>query len=194
MTRTRIQGVAAAAVLGAVVVAPAFAQQQPTPAPGGAPSPPLAGAPPATDAAAPPVETGRLRRTHGGWRAERVIGAAVYNEAGERIGTVDDLIVGQDGKISTAVLSVGGLLGIGDRLVGVPYEQLRFEARVEDRTGAATGAPAAAVGGGGAAPPATTAAPGAAPPPALPPAATVRLVLPGATRDSLRAAPEFNYN
>jgi sporulation protein YlmC with PRC-barrel domain len=134
-----------------------------------------------------------LQRTHGEWRSSQIVGAAVYNDRDERIGSVDDLLVGQDGKISEAVLSVGGFLGLGAKLVVVPYGQLRFEERADNQAvgSPATGGvpPAAPVGS-----PAAPAAPGvpAATPPARP-VATTRLVLPGATRDSLRAQAEFRY-
>jgi hypothetical protein len=130
---------------------------------------------------------GRPQRTHGGWRSSRIVGATVYNDHDERIGTVDDLIVGQDGRISDAVLSVGGLLGIGGKLVAVPYSELRLEENIEGRTVDVVAPPAALV-----APPAGPGTPAIAPPPARP-VVTTRVVLPGATRDSLAALPGFNY-
>ena len=60
-----------------------------------------------------------------GHRASKIIGAPVYNENNERVGTIDDLIVTPDHSLSYAILSVGGFLGIGRRLVAVPVEQLR---------------------------------------------------------------------
>lgn len=61
-----------------------------------------------------------------GYRASKVIGATVVNEANDTVGKVDDVIIGQDGKSPYAVLSVGGFLGIGARLVAVPLSELRF--------------------------------------------------------------------
>jgi len=43
-------------------------------------------------------------------RASKVIGSSVYNDD-EKVGSVDDLLVGKDGKIE-ALLSVGGFLGM----------------------------------------------------------------------------------
>lgn len=60
-----------------------------------------------------------------GFRASKVIGSAVVNDAGDTVGRVDDIIIGEDGKAPFAVLAVGGFLGIGDRLVVLPYEQLK---------------------------------------------------------------------
>ena len=61
-----------------------------------------------------------------GYRATKVIGTNVVNNAGDAIGEIDDVLVSSDGKQPFAVLSVGGFLGMGERLVVVPYEQLQF--------------------------------------------------------------------
>ena len=61
-----------------------------------------------------------------GYRASKVIGTSVVNGAGETIGEIDDVLVSSDGKQPYAVLSIGGFLGIGERLVVVAYEDLRF--------------------------------------------------------------------
>ena len=61
-------------------------------------------------------------------RANAMIGTSVRNSAGDKIGTVDDLLMGNDSKVNYAVLSVGGFLGIGDRLVAVPMSELQMAA------------------------------------------------------------------
>jgi hypothetical protein len=61
-----------------------------------------------------------------GYRASKVIGSSVVNDANETIGKIDDLLVSPDGKQPYAVLSVGGFLGMGTRLVVVPYDTLNF--------------------------------------------------------------------
>ena len=58
-----------------------------------------------------------------GHRASKLIGAQVRNDQGERIGKIEDMIVSPDGKVTMAVLEVGGFLGIGDRRVAIPLEQ-----------------------------------------------------------------------
>ena len=60
-----------------------------------------------------------------GYRASKVIGASVVNEANDTVGKVDDIIIGQDGKSPFVVLSVGGFLGMGNKLIVLPYEQLK---------------------------------------------------------------------
>jgi hypothetical protein len=58
-----------------------------------------------------------------GWRASKLIRADIYNDANDKIGRVDDFIVSPDGKLSIAVIDVGGFLGIGTRRVAVPVQQ-----------------------------------------------------------------------
>jgi sporulation protein YlmC with PRC-barrel domain len=58
-------------------------------------------------------------------RASEFIGETVYNGKGEKVGAVDDLILHRSDKVLYAVVSVGGFLGIGDKLVAVPFDQLK---------------------------------------------------------------------
>ncbi|TBW40286.1 PRC-barrel domain containing protein [Siculibacillus lacustris] len=64
-----------------------------------------------------------------GWRTTKIVGAAVVGETGEKIGTVDDLIVTADGKVPYAVLSVGGFLGVGTHYVVVLASALEVKNR-----------------------------------------------------------------
>ena len=61
----------------------------------------------------------------GGLRASRIVGSEVYNEHDEKVGSIDDLIIGND-KSLKVVLSVGGFLGIGSKMVVVPFDKLQF--------------------------------------------------------------------
>ncbi|MGA2258613.1 MAG: PRC-barrel domain-containing protein [Thermoguttaceae bacterium] len=61
-----------------------------------------------------------------GYRASKVIGSSVLNDANETIGKIDDLLVTRAGNEPYAVLSVGGFLGMGTRLVVVRYDSLKF--------------------------------------------------------------------
>ena len=60
-----------------------------------------------------------------GYRASKIIGATVVNEANETIGKVDDVLVGRNDKVLYSVLSVGGFLGMGSKLIAVPYASLQ---------------------------------------------------------------------
>jgi hypothetical protein len=55
-----------------------------------------------------------------------VIGADVHNNMDEKVGTIADLVMDQDQKLVGVVLSVGGFLGIGEKWVAVPVEQIDF--------------------------------------------------------------------
>ncbi len=66
-------------------------------------------------------------RVDGGWRASKLIGAAVHDDQNRQVGTVDDLILSAQNKVAVAVVSVGGFLGIGSKLVAVPYDRLRHD-------------------------------------------------------------------
>jgi hypothetical protein len=83
-----------------------------------------------------------------GYRASKLIGADVQNSDKDKIGKLDDIII-SPAQEPYAILSVGGFLGMGNRLVAVPFKQLM----VADK----------------------------------------RLRMEGATKDSLRALPEFRY-
>ena len=56
----------------------------------------------------------------------QLIGADVVNTANERIGSVDQVLVTRRGDIRSVVVSVGGFLGVGDRKVVMPWQDLDF--------------------------------------------------------------------
>ena len=58
-----------------------------------------------------------------GYRASKLLGAAVYNEHDEKVGKVGDLIIRQDDTLSFAIVDVGGFLGVGKRHVAIPVKQ-----------------------------------------------------------------------
>jgi sporulation protein YlmC with PRC-barrel domain len=60
--------------------------------------------------------------------ADTLIGNDVYNTAGESLGSIKEFMIEMSsGKISYAVLSFGGFLGMGDRLFAVPWAALRLD-------------------------------------------------------------------
>jgi hypothetical protein len=87
-------------------------------------------------------------------RASKVIGSSVYNDGDEKVGSVDDLLIGKDGSMK-AVLSVGGFLGMGSKYVEVPYANLTFGNTQKDGDN--------------------------------------RVVLKGATKESLKSQPAYEY-
>jgi hypothetical protein len=60
--------------------------------------------------------------------ADKVNGTAVYNRAGERLGTVYDVMIDKiSGKVAYAVMSFGGFLGIGERYHPLPWSVLTYD-------------------------------------------------------------------
>ena len=54
-----------------------------------------------------------------------VIGNKIVNPAGEQLGNLKELVLDlEDGRIAYAVLSFGGLMGLGDKLFAIPWEAL----------------------------------------------------------------------
>jgi len=61
-------------------------------------------------------------------RATEIKGANVTNNEKENLGEIKDLVVDKGGRVHYAVLSFGGVLGIGDKLFAVPMEALTSKA------------------------------------------------------------------
>jgi sporulation protein YlmC with PRC-barrel domain len=65
-------------------------------------------------------------QTHDELRTSKIVGAEVYNDANENIGSVEDIVLKADGSMDEVVLSVGGFIGIGNKYVAVPYSDLKI--------------------------------------------------------------------
>jgi hypothetical protein len=61
-----------------------------------------------------------------GYRAGKLIGTTVTNDKNENIGKLDDIIIDKN-RVMYAVVQVGGFLGVGSRLVAVPYDSLQID-------------------------------------------------------------------
>ncbi len=146
--------IAFSVVLASGAALPAFAQ---TPSVGNATTAPATHetrTPPAN--ATSPSQRNTVLTDRGDVRASKLIGTAVYNDRDEKIGSVDDLVLGKDNKADDVIVSVGGFLGMGTKLVSVPYIQLKLG----DTKNASS---------------------------------SNKVVLPGATKESLKTQPEFHY-
>ncbi|MEO7642622.1 MAG: PRC-barrel domain-containing protein [Ramlibacter sp.] len=85
-----------------------------------------------------------------GWSAKKsILGKTVYNEAGAKIGKVDDLIVSTDKNVSYLIVGAGGFVGIGRHDVAIPVSQ------VQEQNG--------------------------------------KLVMPGGSKEAVKAMPAFEY-
>ena len=85
-----------------------------------------------------------------GYRASELLGSDIYNDKEEKIGKLDDFIVGSNEEVSIAVIAVGGFLGMGSRMVAVPAKLIESNDKNQ-------------------------------------------IVLPGASKDQLKALAEFRY-
>jgi hypothetical protein len=64
-----------------------------------------------------------------GWSAKKqILGRTVYNETGETVGKIDDLIVTPDDAVSFAIIGVGGFLGVKRHHVAIPVSLLGLRA------------------------------------------------------------------
>jgi sporulation protein YlmC with PRC-barrel domain len=108
---------AALLLAGSSFAGPAATTPVPTsPAPGGkVPSPVTAGIPLGLTA----VQTDIIA---GGIRASKLLGAEVYNDRNENIGTVEDVVMATDGSLSVAIIDAGSYFG-GERRVAIPVQQ-----------------------------------------------------------------------
>ena len=67
-----------------------------------------------------------VQKLSAGYRASKVIGSNVLNDANETIGKIEDVLVSPDGTAPYSVLSIGGFLGMDTHLVVVPYDSLKL--------------------------------------------------------------------
>jgi sporulation protein YlmC with PRC-barrel domain len=60
------------------------------------------------------------------WRASKLMGLNVYNEANEKLGDINELLVDKSGKIHAVVIGIGGFLGMGEHDIAVSMDKLKF--------------------------------------------------------------------
>src|SRR6266403_5590744 len=132
----------------------------------------------------------------GNWRASKMVGLSVYNDKNESIGSINDMLTDKEGKIKAVVIGVGGFLGVGEHLVAIPFEKVKFVSEPVAYTGASNGAggnrPASSTTTGAAGTntaPSSAATPMSKPNPWYPDHAVFN-----ATKDELKAMPEFKYS
>jgi hypothetical protein len=74
-------------------------------------------------ATAQPADTMMLKDN---WRASKLMGLNVYNEANEKLGDINELLVDKSGKINAVVIGIGGFLGMGEHDIAVSMDKLKF--------------------------------------------------------------------
>src|SRR6478735_8582814 len=128
----------------------------------------------------------------GDWRASKMVGLSVYNDKNESIGSINDMLTDKDGKIKAVVIGVGGFLGVGEHLVAIPFEKIKFVSEPVAYTGASANRPASSTTTGAANPstaPSTSTAPSSTPTAKANPWYPDHAVF-NATKDELKAMPE----
>ncbi len=94
----------------------------------------------ANDAKAKPVQKSNIkyvtRQAPSDWTAEALIGRTVENSNGDNLGEINNVIINEKGDVVAVVIGVGGFLGIGEKNVGVPFDELDFKtaAAMRDRS------------------------------------------------------------
>jgi sporulation protein YlmC with PRC-barrel domain len=106
-------------------------QDQTSPGAGTPPTDVAAEEPPATP---PPAEAIIASEGATDMRADKLIGTSVYNMEGQEVGSVDDIVFDQEGKIVGVVLKVGGMLGIGGKSVGIRWNEVQLSPTEEIMT------------------------------------------------------------
>lgn len=85
-----------------------------------------------------------------GWSVKKTLmGKTIYSDVGQKIGTVEDLIISPERSVSYVIVGAGGFVGVGRHDVAIPVAQ------IQDQSG--------------------------------------KLVMPGATKDMIKALPDFDY-
>lgn len=137
----------------------------------------------------------------GNWRTSKVVGLSVYNDNNESLGSINDLLTDKSGNIKAVVIGVGGFLGVGEHLVAIPWDKIKFVDQPVAYSGAAAPKTATNTAPAGTAPADRTTT-GAATTTTTTAPATAAKANPwypdhavfNATKDELKAMPEFKYN
>jgi sporulation protein YlmC with PRC-barrel domain len=72
------------------------------------------------------TNAGATMHKDGEWRASKLVGLNVYNQANEKIGDINEVILDKSGKVAKVILGVGGFLGMGEHDVAVPFDKLKW--------------------------------------------------------------------
>jgi sporulation protein YlmC with PRC-barrel domain len=156
-------------------------------------------------------------------RGSQLMGIDVYGADNQKIGDIDEVLVDRQGKIHGLVVGVGGFLGIGQKDVAIPFDQVQWQSNQEVQASAnanqggsgtntaggvttptapattgstaagTTGSPGAAGTLGGAGPAGTTAGAGGTTASGGDPNTPARAMV-KMTKADLQNAPEFRYS
>jgi sporulation protein YlmC with PRC-barrel domain len=131
----------------------------------------------------------------GEWRASKMVGLSIYNDKNESVGSINDFLTDKSGSIKAVVIGVGGFLGVGEHLVAVPFDKVKFVSEPVAYTSASGAADVGTRRPNGAGPATTTTgAANTTPPVAKPNPWYPDHAVYNATKDELKAMPEFKYS
>jgi sporulation protein YlmC with PRC-barrel domain len=75
-----------------------------------------------------PTSTSTSTSTHSCISSDRVEGTAVYNTVGDKLGSIDDLVIDKvSGQVRYAVMEFGGFLGMGTDRYPLPWSLLKYD-------------------------------------------------------------------
>ena len=157
----------------------------------------FAQSPTVTTDKAPAAASTTITTASGEWRTSKMDGLKVYNDANENIGSINDLLMDKSGNVKIAVIGVGGFLGMGEHLVAVSFDQVKFSDQpVQSNT--ASNAPASGTTSS-TTPPATTTTGAATGTSSSSMSSSKNRWYPdhamiNATKDQLKSMPEFKYS
>lgn len=64
-----------------------------------------------------------------GWSVKKsLLGKTIYNEAGQKVGKVEDIIISPDKSVSYVIVGAGGFIGMGRHDVAIPVTQIQDQA------------------------------------------------------------------
>ena len=75
---------------------------------------------------APPCYSWAQGKVEKTFLATQMLDKNVYGGEGQKIGEIDDIVVKRNGKINKITIDVGGFLGIGEKVVAYPFDELTF--------------------------------------------------------------------
>lgn len=123
----------AACSLPLIFAASAYAQtpppqggEAPTPGAPGTPAPAPTTPPGAPAGGADTSASAAMTEAITGWSVkDKIMGNAVYNEKDEKIGDINDVVLASDGKAAYFIVGAGGFLGMGERSVAIPFDEIK---------------------------------------------------------------------
>jgi sporulation protein YlmC with PRC-barrel domain len=120
------------------------------------------------------------------WQGSKFIGLNVYNNENDKIGDIKDLMLNKDGKVDLVVIGVGGFLGVGERDVAIKWSDMKWvnePVRSSSTSSGNANRPSSTTGA------ANTTSSSSSGPRTYPDHAVYN-----ASKDQLKAMPQFDYN